>query len=196
MKTKISILLLDELESHFEKMQQIISQIIKDKCEMEANFIYTYDENKQITKYEDGSGYFHKSIYGASANVKSSNLNKLSGLLQKIQSPQNVIAVIDINWDDRNESNRYGRNFYEDHLKNKILPTNTIFVSFIEETNLGQDLTLGFQFVPKKRIDKNGNVEWLGDIFKKEMEDALCRTAVLSGGIEEEESNEGLGNNI
>ena len=196
METKISILLLDDLEIHFNKIQQIITQILKEDCDIDADFIYTYNENEQITKYEDGNGYYHKSRYGGSANVKASNLNKLNNLLQKIQSPQNVIAVIDINWDDSNDANRYGRDFFENHLTGKILPTNTIFVSFIEETDLGQDLTLGFKFVPKKRINENGNEVELSEIFKTEIKNALCSTKVLSEGPEEEEGHEGLGSNI
>jgi hypothetical protein len=196
MNTKILILLLDDLEPHFNKIQEFIRQIVNVDCEMDVDFIYTYKENEQITKYEDGNGYYHKSKYGGSKYVKQSNLHKLNNLLNKIKSSQNVIAVIDINWDSTNDANRYGREFYEDHLRDKILPTNTIFVSFIDETNLGRDLILGFQFVPKIQIASNGNKIELDEAFKSNIKKAICRTKLLAEGTIKEKEDKGLGNNI
>ena len=174
---KIAILLLDDKKVHFDKIKTIIKNIIKHDYGKLAYFIYTFSENKKITKYESGKGYYHLSKCGGSENVRKSNLQELNNLLKKIQSPESIIAVIDVNWDETNDSNRYGRQFYDDYLIN-IPRENTIFISFIKKENLGNDLTLGFKYVYKNEIDDNGNKIEFGEPFKKEMRDQICNIKV------------------
>jgi len=174
---KISILLLDDKKEHFEKIKRIIKKIIKENFGKSAEFIYTYNENKKITKYEDGNGYYHLSKFGGSENIKKTYLNKLDNLLNKIQYPESVIAIIDINWDETEDSNRYGRQFYIDHLSS-VPKVNVIFISFIKKDNLGKDLTLGFKYVYKNEIDINGNKIEFGEPFLKDMREQICNTDI------------------
>jgi hypothetical protein len=176
-KDKISILLLDDQKIHFGTIKTIVQKIIQQDCGKTAEFIYTYDENKKITKLQSRNGYYHYSKFGGSENVKNSNLQKLKKLLNKIQTPESVIAIIDINWDETNDANRYGRQFYEDHLQN-IPRENIIFISFIKEENLGTDLTLGFKYAYKNEIDENGNKIELSEPFKKRMRALICNIKV------------------
>jgi hypothetical protein len=173
MNTEILILLLDDIKEHFQEMEKIINEIIGNEDTVETvSFIYTKDESSQIVDL------YHKSMYGGTDNIKSTNLTKLNRLLCRINN-NNIIAVIDINWKQTDSANKDGRYFYDKYLKDKIFATNTIFVSFIEEVQL-EDETIGFQFVPKIEKDENGNAIELKAPFKKSMRKALFKTKRLA----------------
>lgn len=175
MNNKISILLLDDLVEHFEVMKSIISDILMKNCELEASFIFTPNEGRDIISF------YQKSMFGGSENVKKRNLDELRRRLNKIDI-NNSIAVIDINWKSESSSNKDGRYFYDKYLTNMIFPNNTIFVSFIEETEL-EDEVLGYQFVPKIWKGENGNKVELGKVFETEMKKAICRTQLVVKGV-------------
>ena len=181
METKISILLLDDNEIHFTNLKNIITSIIKNDTDSIPEFIFTYSENAEITLCESGKGLYHYSIKGGTTEIKNKALSRLDALLQKINSHNDIIAIIDINWDTLDSTNRYGRSFWTDHLEKKgIRPINTIFTSILQKSELGRDQTLGFRFIPKNNKDKWGNIKEFTEEFAELLKEAIFATQVIS----------------
>jgi hypothetical protein len=177
--TTIKVLILEDLETDFIKLEKIVKQISEDDlgCKnIQLELLYNCDDTNSIIANFVASKTMEAHLQ---KTFKDSVLNKV----EQIKKESMLICLLDIVWTKdakkkqtgKANADEYGCDFYCDFLNNTNINENTIMVTAISR--------IPNRMSNIERIDKIINKRPFGDDFKTQFKRKLFNLPIIKNNI-------------
>lgn len=173
MNNRITILLLDDQETHYN--------FIKDAILLETSISSEKIESQIFYDFQNCEKLIRTYINFKYAGIKSRKKyeESMKNLIGNIPSDRtdSFICVVDVNW-GYSSLDHLGIDFYKEFLLDKVKLENTILISILDRHELKEEFN-GLKFIRKSYRDNKGDIEVLGELFKEAIRDSINALPVI-----------------